>query len=385
MPLSYVLQYGPMKPERAREVVVSCSQLLRKAIYSSTKRRGGREHIVLSKFVKVFYPFLCTNLSQEFYTPLQPRNLTFVHQSNHDVYGSPSEITLSGRYSHRRSNSSTSALKVVVNNPPSTSPLRYGTHLSLFVVFDKKAGVIRLADSSVEEVELSDDFPSSTSNSTSNLQPNSSLGSTANSRQRARLSSEIRECAAKWIVPVQCELPIAGFPLEHGITEPVYILTKGRRTHVFPSPLPVKSFCYTPLYAVSWKSHPKHVSARVFVPESDVQADFALLQLISFSDNGVEVHETPLGFMKKGKGRAIPEDVVHAEADLGDTGFLTCGGNWDRLGQVFGSNRGPSTSTNSFDSMDSSEILAMLKREEGVYGWYRKDLGDWRIFWLGGH
>ena len=343
----------------------------------------------MSKFVEFFYPFLRTNPSQEFYTPLQPRNLAFIHQSNHDVYGSPSEITLSGRYGHRRSNSSNSALKVVVNNASSsTSQLRYGTHLSLFVVFDKKAGIIRLADSSVEEVDLSDDFPSSISSSTSNLQPNSSLvGSTASLRQRARLSSEIRESAAKWIAPVQCELPIAGFPLEHGITEPVYILTKGRRTHVLPSPLPVKSSCYTPLYAVSWKSHPKHVSARVFVPESDVQADSAILQLISFSDNGIEVHETPLGFMKKGKGRAKPEDVVHAEEDLGDTGFLTGGGNWDRLDQIFGSNRGPSTfgaasSTNSFDSVDSSEILAMLKREEGIYGWYQK---DWRIFWLGGH
>jgi len=70
--------------------------------------------------------------------------------------------------------------------------------------------------------------------------------------------------------------------------------------------------------------------------------------------------------------------------------FPTCGGNWDRLDQIFGSNHGTSTfgvasSTNPFDSMDSSEILAMLKREEGIYGWYQKDLADWRIFWLGGH
>jgi len=111
-----------------------------------------------------------------------------------------------------------------------------------------------------------------------------------------------------------------------------------------------------------------------------VQADSAILQLISFSDNGIEVHETPLGFMKKGKGREIAEDIVHAEEDLGETGFLTCGGNWDRL-ETFSA----ASSTNSFDSMDSSDLLALLKREEGVYGWYRKDLDDWRIFWLGGH
>jgi hypothetical protein len=189
---------------------------------------------------------------------------------------------------------------------------------------------------------------------------------------------------------VRCELPVAGFSVDQGITEPVHILTRGKRTHVVPCPLPIKNSLNPPLYAVFWRSHPKHVSARVIVLETDLQADSPILQLVSFSDNGIEVHETGLGFMRKGKGRAVPEEVVHAEEDLGETGFLSCGGNWDRIDQVFNLNgQGMSmptatSSTYSVDSTDSSEMSAWLKREEGIYGWYRKDSEDWRIFWLGG-
>lgn len=271
-------------------------------------------------------------------------------------------------------------------------PLRFGAHLSLFVVFEKKAGVIRLADAAVEEVELGDDGNSPTSSGSGPifLHPTSSLSSSTPSlrRQRARLSVEIRESASKWVAPVRCELPVAGFTLDQGITEPVHILTRGKRTHVVPSPLPFKNSLYTPLYAVLWKSHPKHVSARVIVSESDLQADATVLQLVSFSDNGIEVHETGLSFMRKGKGRAVPEEVVHAEEDLGEAGFLGCGGNWNRMDQVFNLYgqriTGETASTASVDSMDSSDLVAYLKREEGIYGWYRKDSEDWRIFWVGG-
>lgn len=128
----------------------------------------------------------------------------------------------------------------------------------------------------------------------------------------------------------------------------------------------------------------------MIVPETDAKADGAILQLVSFSDNGLEIHETSLGFMRKGKGRAIPEEEVHAEEDLGETGFLSCGGNWNRMDHVFNLNgqgmsmKTATSSTFSVDSTDSSEIMASLKREEGMYGWYRKDSEDWRIFWIGG-
>lgn len=294
------------------------------------------------------------------------------------------EVGSSGRLQgHKRTISNSNALKGVINTASSSTPLRYGTHLSLFVVFDKRACLIRLSDSAVEEVDLPED---------GSINPSApGLASTTSLRQRARLSSEIREMASRWIMPIRCELPIAGFPPEQGITEPVYILTKGRRTCVLPCPLPTKSSpSYIPLYDVFWKTHPRHVSTRVLIPEGDVQADSAVLQFIAFNENGIEIHETGVGFMRKGKGHAVPEDVVHAEEDMGETGFLSMGGNWDRIDQPYGLNaQGLSlfsavSSTSSIDSTDSSDIVAHLSREAGVYGWYRKDPEDWRIFWLGG-
>lgn len=356
-------------------------------VYRFVKVRQIDTHILtcVSKYVTV----------QEFYTPLQPRSLTFVHQAFNDGYRSPIEVSSSGKlYSHKRSASNSSVLKGVVNNVSSALPLRFGTHLSLFVVFEKKAGVIRLADSTVEEVELGDDGNSPTSSGSGSglLHPTSSFSSSTPSlrRQRARLSSEIRESASRWVSPTRIELPVAGYSIDHGITEPVHILTQGKRTHIVPSPLPIKNSLYPPLHAVFWRSQPKHVSARVIVPETDSKADGAILQLISFSDNGIEIHETGLGFMRKGKGRAVPEEEVHVEEDLGEIGFLSCGGNWDRIDLAFNRNgQGMSvntatSSTLSVDSTDSLEIMACLKREEGMYGWYRKDSEDWRIFWIGG-
>jgi len=318
--------------------------------------------------------------------------MTFVHQAFNDGYRSPIEVGPSGKlYSHKRTNSNASGfLKGVVNSASSSVPLRFGTHLSLFVVFDKKAGVIRLADSAVEEVELGDDGGSPLSG-TAFVYPSSSITSSSQSlrRQRARLSSEIRESASKWVTPVRCELPVAGFPVDQGITEPVHVLTRGKKTHIVPCPLPIKSSAYPPLHSVFWKSHSKHVSARVIVPETDLQADSAILQLVSFSENGIEVYETGLGFMHmtKGKGRAVDETIVHAEEDLGETGFLGSGGNWDRMDQIFLGQRisrsAAMASSYSVDTVDSVEISASLKREEGIYGWYRKDSEDWRVFWVG--
>ena len=41
-------------------------------------------------------------------------------------------------------------------------------------------------------------------------------------------------------------------------------------------------------------------------------------------------------------------------------------------------------SSQSFDSMESQEVAAKLRREQGIYGWCRKGVADWRVFWLGG-
>jgi hypothetical protein len=38
----------------------------------------------------------------------------------------------------------------------------------------------------------------------------------------------------------------------------------------------------------------------------------------------------------------------------------------------------------SFGSVDSEEMGEKMRREEGVYGWCRKGMADWRVFWVGG-
>jgi len=43
-----------------------------------------------------------------------------------------------------------------------------------------------------------------------------------------------------------------------------------------------------------------------------------------------------------------------------------------------------STSGASNGTCETEEILIKLKKQEGVYGWWCKDLQDWRVFWIGG-
>ena len=256
-----------------------------------------------------------------------------------------------------------------------------GAHLSLFVVHDKKASWIRLADSAVGEVELGADGGPQLPGLLYSRDTFSLTMSTASvQRQRSRSPFDIRGSTAKWIVPVRCELPVPG---QTGLTQPVHILTCGKRTHVVPCPLPSQTSTVPHLHAVFWKSHPKFVSPRVILSENDHEQP--LLQLVAFGENGIEVQEMGVSFMSiKGKGQAFPHELIHAEKDFGgDAGFLSPGGNWDRLEQGPTPSAASAFSTDS--DMDMTNILERLKKEEGIYGWYRKGLQDWRIFWVGGN
>ena len=287
-------------------------------------------------------------------------------------------------HSRRRSDSE-NTVKSVTPDASSAIPLSYSTHLSLFVVFGKKAGWIRLADSAVGEVELGEDggpqppgllYSRDTVSSTMNL---------ASVRPRSRFSFNNRESAAKWILPVRCELPVPDHP---GLTQPVYILTRGKQTHVVPCPLPTQTPASPPLHAVFWKSHPKFVSPRIILSDNDHQQP--LLQLVAFGENGIEVQEMGVSFMGiKGKGQAFPDEPIRAEGVLdlgGDVGFLSLVGNCHRLEQVLSWQQGQISSAVSVFSadsdMDSTDVLERLKGG-GIYGWCRKGPHDWRIFWVG--
>ncbi|KAJ2934537.1 hypothetical protein H1R20_g2572, partial [Candolleomyces eurysporus] len=267
---------------------------------------------------------------KDFYAPLQPKNMCFFHQYVHEASRSQSESPR-----HRRTDSNGGARGSTSSHSRSESNsggIDYGVQLCLFVVFDKKAGWIRLADSAVGEFELRDDggppvTPLATRDS---LTPSIS---SMTQRTRARLSFDIRESVAKWTLPVSARVCR---PTRESLTAPArYTLSK----------LP-------------------------------------FLQVICFGEAGIEVYETPLTFLYdgyrnangngKGKSRAVQPDSIRAEEDLGgDVGYLQSGGNWDQAEELYSSGLdraesfAPSMSGASMNTVDSEDVPAMLKQEAG--------------------
>jgi hypothetical protein len=111
------------------------------------------------------------------------------------------------------------------------------------------------------------------------------------------------------------------------------------------------------------------------------------LQLTAFGEDGLEIQEAPLSAQSfSGREKARAEEPVVSEAMLGDTGFLCVGGHWHRpydapldLARSFSMR-----SAASLDSMATEEVISRLESDQGIYGWQRKGLEDWRIFWIGG-
>jgi len=91
----------------------------------------------------------------------------------------------------------------------------------------------------------------------------------------------------------------------------------------------------------------------------------------------------------KGKSKATYEEVVRAEDDaIGTCGFLAMGGHWDQVSRIMrpdGLTRTSSTSSDaSCDSVGTSVIVSRLEQEKGMYAWWKKGAGDFRVFWVGG-
>jgi hypothetical protein len=262
--------------------------------------------------------------------------------------------------------------------------IRCPNHLSIFVAFEKKAGIIRIFDSSVGEVELYDEgTPTQSTTTTTHNTLLSPIG-TLPKRNRASWDgfSFVKE-KPNWILPTKVDLAAT---IAHSN---VYLLTRSKRTHIVPYPLPA-NLPATPSYRIlTWSSIPKHVQARVCRSPLGADPQPPFLQLIAFGDDGVEIQEIPLHSLseRKGKGRAV--SPVHATEDIlgGETAPLCSGGHWHLphgtdLGR-FNSVTSYGTAT-SFDSYETDEIAAHFRAEQGIYGWVRKGIADWRVFWLGG-
>ena len=258
---------------------------------------------------------------------------------------------------------------------PFRPAITQNAQLSLFVIFEKKAGVIRLADSAVGEMELANDWT---------LNPDFCRELSASSGNRRSRLSEINNLnKGPWALPTRMELPAVTFGPQSSLPRTVYFLTRGKQTHVLPSPLPANICNIPPLLSLMWNWYPSSVTPRICHPQKGGSPPF--LQLVAMGDDGIEVREVSFFFLNRGKGKGRTEEPVRASLDI-SAGFLCTGGIWDKPGypQLTRSlSVASDVSGRSFGSLDEDDV-SRLQTERGIYAWCQKDIRDWRIFWVGG-
>ncbi|KAI0306955.1 hypothetical protein B0F90DRAFT_1683794 [Multifurca ochricompacta] len=343
---------------------------------------------------------------KEFYTPLLPRGIAFVYHSLQDnLSRSASDVTGISRPASQHSPLKNGSRGSTRQRQISLNTTMLNPQLSLFIVFEKKVGLIRIINSAVGEVSLFEDVNSHCVRDS--LSPSSS-GLSSLSARRSRTSLDgfglARDHRGTWTLPAKLDLPIpittgitgtafgstlnaAGSnPPEDAPTQSVYLLTRGKQSFVLPCPLPANLQATAPLMTFLWRSHPTYVAPRVIQIEVDNREGEAarqhILQVTAFGEDGLEIQETPLSFSGKEKARA--EEPVLSEVVIGEAGFLCGGGHWHRPYDAPLSRSYSVRSDSSFDSMATEEVISRLESDRGIYGWQRKGLEDWRIFWIGG-
>jgi hypothetical protein len=263
----------------------------------------------------------------------------------------------------------------------------YPPQLCIFVIFEKKAGIIRIADSAVGEIELFSGtdkdtmgLPQSSSSKESmsrlSPNPNTSISGSFVNRHRSHSVGNARRDKGNWIHPTQIEVPPPPSANDHLPTPgspgstPVYLLTRGRTTHVLPYPLPAVIDAKPPLYVITWTASPSHVAVRLNHTSYELGA-MPFIQLIAFTEDGLEIQEfdreTITGHAS-GKGKARVTEPIRAQADVGgEVGFLCEGGHWQRaqntrLARAFSVSS--DASGTSFESLDSVQADAKLAMEQ---------------------
>ncbi|TBU47263.1 hypothetical protein BD309DRAFT_952396 [Dichomitus squalens] len=378
LPLRWATNYTPLASSGSR---LQNSSVLLYEVWRNEGQRGPggvllaiatKSSILLYEAPKGERAF---RFSKEFYTPLPARSITFIHQSVQDSMSrSPSDVFPrtapldSASHRHNRVLSFGSNVRV------------YPTQLSLFVVFEKKAGTIRIADAAVGEVELYEDNWSAQQAALMNAPSVSSLTS-----RRSRASWDGRGFSKEkgvWIRPVKFDVPGPG-----GRTTftQMYLLTRGRQSQLVTHPLPAKVSAVPPYRILYWTSTPTHVAVRIC--NSDDPEESPYLQAIAFGEDGVEVLEVPLSQLSERKGKGRAQDPVRTQADVGGAaGMLMVGGHWDRPFYQGGLQRSLSTSsadTYASSTLEDEEGARRLQIREGVYGWVQKGAEDYRVLWLG--
>ena len=276
----------------------------------------------------------------------------------------------------------------------------------MFVVFEKRAGLIRISDASVSELELFDDgggppSPTGTSSPQSTLSSGTLSAHGTLSGHGFRRSIDalglLREGKGSWLPLRTLDVPYPpsanGEPPSFSASKTVLFVSRGRRTHIVPSPLQNPLSSHPPLRAIRWHSHPRQITARL----STGPAKEPKLQVVAFTDQGVEVVETGINSlfkppnldptMSKGKGKVLSmstsEPLVRATWDSPDVaGYLARGGFWHTLDTSSGR---PELKPPVLDSDASIHNGSETRTEagKGIYAWAQKGIEDYRVVWLG--
>lgn len=334
---------------------------------------------------------------KEFYTPIQARNLTFVHQSVQDVSRSQSDASClrvggSGN-GHARVPSSEGSFSLHNSNRQSMvtpATFTYSAQMALFVIFDKKASIIRIADAAVTEVEMFDGICNGPTSGKDQLGIGNPL---ATRRSRASIDfMALREGKGTWAIPILIGIPPAQAP--SGAPHSIYVLSRGKQTHVVSAPLPKSIQATPPLYSITWNSNPSSITCRLCLPSPrrSVRSPEspAFLQLLGLGEHGIEVHEISLAALSYRKGKdkeGAPAEATHVQSFIGETGFLATGGHWHQLESVVAPHlerTDSATSTSSYGSVESEEMRLRMRAAAGLYCSLHKDVEDWRVFWVGG-
>ena len=315
--------------------------------------------------------------------------------------------------------------------------------LSLFVVFEKKVGLIRIVNSAVGEVAFFEDPATitardslsysssiSSSSSSSTLAP-SGLASLPGRRSRTSLDGfglAKDSSRGAWTLPTKLDLPEPNSTTPTSATptmvnpwdtetqpRSIYLVTRGKQSLALRCPLPANMHATVPLLTFHWRSPPSFVVPRVVDVEYGglsggtgfdgrsiseyslsemtlvVPQRCRMLQLTAFNEDGLEIQEILLSSLfkrERERPRVVEEGVpiVASEVVLGETGFLTRGGHWDRPydAPVDLSRSHTVRSGISVNTMATEDLVERLESNQGTYGWQRKGLEDWRVFWIGG-
>ena len=326
-----------------------------------------------------------------------------------------------------------------MRQPPSSfATTVLNPQLSLFVVFEKKVGLIRIINSAVGEIAFFEEpatiptreslaySPSFSPSASSSLTPGG-LASLSSRRSRTSLDGfglAKDSNRGAWTLPAKLDFsgpistppsatnpaatPIDAWDAAETHPQSIYLVTRGKQSFALRCPLPANMQATVPLLTFHWRSPPTYVVPRVIDVdygvgvgggESSTATAMAMaarrcsvLQLTAFGEDGLEIQETFVSTLfEKDRSpplsaRAADEAVVSSEVVLGETGFLCRGGHWNRpydapldLSRSYSVRSGASV-----DTMATEEVVSQLELSQGTYGWQRKGLEDWRVFWIGG-